>query len=69
LHKEQRQEAIRWSPTTGLGLYISRGIVEAHASKLTLTSKPGQATRFSFTLPVYEDIQENIRESNAHSNR
>ncbi len=38
--------------TTGLGLYISRGIVEAHGSKLTLVSSPGQGASFSFTLPT-----------------
>ncbi len=36
--------------TTGLGLYISRGIVEAHGSKLILESSPGQGASFSFTL-------------------
>jgi PAS domain S-box-containing protein len=44
----------RWSPTTGLGLYISQGILEAHGSKLTLTSNPGQGTTFSFILPVFK---------------
>lgn len=44
----------RWSPTTGLGLYISQGILEAHGSKLTLTSNPGQGTTFAFTLPVFK---------------
>ena len=42
----------RWSPATGLGLYISRGIVEAHHSTLHLVSHPGQGTCFSFTLPL-----------------
>ncbi len=44
----------RWSPTTGLGLYISQGILEAHGSRLTLMSNPGQGTIFSFTLPVFK---------------
>ena len=52
--REQRQAASRWSSTTGLGLYISRGIVEAHGSTLTLNSEPGQGAVFSFTLPMYE---------------
>ncbi len=54
---EQRQATSRWSSTTGLGLYISRGIVEAHGSELTLESEPGQGANFSFTLPVYETIE------------
>jgi PAS domain S-box-containing protein len=47
----QRERANeRWSAATGLGLYISRGIVEAHGGKLHLKSKPGEGTTFSFTL-------------------
>jgi signal transduction histidine kinase len=49
----RRQKSERWSPATGLGLYISRGIVEAHGSKLTLISSAGQGATFSFLLPVF----------------
>ncbi len=50
---ERRRGAARWSPATGLGLYISRGIIEAHGSTLTLKSSPGQGAVFAFTLPVF----------------
>ena len=60
--RKQRQGMVRWSPTTGLGLYISRGIVEAHASKLALKSGLGQGTSFSFILPIFENGQESINE-------
>jgi PAS domain S-box-containing protein len=49
---ERRRGTARWSPGTGLGLYISRGIVEAHGSTLTLKSSPGEGASFAFTLPV-----------------
>ncbi|HLI90761.1 MAG TPA: ATP-binding protein [Ktedonobacteraceae bacterium] len=49
---ERQRGTARWSPGTGLGLYISRGIVEAHGSKLTLKSSPGKGASFAFTLPV-----------------
>ncbi len=49
-----RGKASRWSPATGLGLYISRGIVEAHGSKLTLLSSPGKGATFAFTLPIFK---------------
>ena len=52
---ERRQKSERWSPATGLGLYISRGIVEAHGSKLTLISSTGQGATFSFILPTFTD--------------
>ena len=45
-------EGIRWSPATGLGLYISRGIIEAHGSTLRLKSSPGQGATFAFTLGI-----------------
>ncbi len=48
---ERRRGSARWSPATGLGLHISRGIIEAHGSKLTLQSSPGEGASFSFVLP------------------
>lgn len=50
---EKRRGGGRWSPATGLGLYISRGIVEAHGDTLTVKSSPGQGASFAFTLPVF----------------
>ncbi|MGH2493749.1 MAG: ATP-binding protein [Ktedonobacteraceae bacterium] len=46
----------RWSPATGLGLYISRGIVEAHGSKLILHSVPGEGTTFAFELGIASPV-------------
>jgi signal transduction histidine kinase len=39
---------------TGLGLWISRGLVEAHGGRLTATSVLGQGSVFRFTLPVVD---------------
>ena len=38
---------------SGLGLWISRGLVEAHGGKLTATSIPGEGSTFRFTLPLH----------------
>jgi signal transduction histidine kinase/dsRNA-specific ribonuclease len=39
---------------TGLGLPISRSLVQAHGGKLWLESQSGEGTAFFFTLPLHE---------------
>jgi signal transduction histidine kinase len=38
----------------GLGLYISRGIVEAHGGTIRAESRVGAGTTVSFTVPLYD---------------
>ncbi|MEZ4316219.1 MAG: ATP-binding protein [Myxococcota bacterium] len=42
----------RTTGTVGLGLAIARGIVEAHGGALVVSSKVGEGSTFSFSLPV-----------------
>jgi signal transduction histidine kinase len=44
----------------GLGLSISKGIIESHKGNLYLDAKPGEGAVFRFTLPV--DTGEEISE-------
>ena len=37
---------------TGLGLYISKGIVDAHGGEIRCGSAPGVGTTLSITLPL-----------------
>ncbi|MDX2007894.1 MAG: ATP-binding protein [Meiothermus sp.] len=46
-----RTEAARGMPGTGLGLFISRVIVEAHGGRIGVESRVGRGTTFTVTLP------------------
>jgi signal transduction histidine kinase len=39
-------------PGSGLGLYISRAIVEAHGGSLDVESTPGRGATFTLSLPT-----------------
>jgi PAS domain S-box-containing protein len=41
---------------TGLGLFIARGIIEAHGGRIEVQSRIGDGSTFSFELPVSDSV-------------
>ena len=41
----------------GLGLFVARGIIEAHGSRIEVSSQLGQGADFSFMLPLYRQSE------------
>ena len=47
---------------TGIGLYISKAIVESHGGTIEVKSEEGRGSAFSFTVPIYATVAEKLRE-------
>jgi signal transduction histidine kinase len=63
LDEEQQQKILTPFYTTktdgmGMGLSISRSLIEAHEGTLRFNSKPGKGSTFYFTLPIQRKSDE-----------
>ena len=57
-YEQARSRATRSEKGTGLGLYITRQLVELHGGKIEARSELGQGSTFSFTIPTAEGSDE-----------
>lgn len=48
---------------TGIGLYISKAIIDSHGGYIEVKSNVGEGSTFTFGLPIYSSVAENIRKS------
>lgn len=45
---------------TGIGLYISRAIIESHGGKIGASSTEGEGSTFTFSVPVYKTVADKL---------
>lgn len=49
---------------TGIGLYISKAIVESHGGSISVRSEDGHGSTFIISLPTYKMVAEKLKASN-----
>src|SRR5438105_12062351 len=57
-YEQARSRATRSEKGTGLGLYITKQLVELHDGEINVQSQVGQGSTFSFTLPLAQDVND-----------
>jgi len=49
---------------TGIGLYISKAIVESHGGNISVRSEDGRGSTFTVSLPTYQTVADKLKEGN-----
>ncbi|MBN1310436.1 MAG: HAMP domain-containing histidine kinase, partial [Anaerolineae bacterium] len=58
------REAIQHTVGTGLGLYITKGLIEAHGGQIHVQSEEGEGSCFIFTLPLASLVEQETEADN-----
>lgn len=53
---------------SGIGLYISKAIVESHGGTISVTSSENKGSTFTFSLPIYSTVAEKLKASDNGNN-
>lgn len=48
---------------TGLGLYISKAIIESHGGRIGVSSSEGHGSTFRFSVPIYSTVADQLKNS------
>lgn len=48
---------------TGIGLYLSKAIIESHGGTIGVSSTEGQGATFTFTLPIYAAVSDKLHDA------
>jgi signal transduction histidine kinase len=52
---------------TGIGLYISKAIVQSHGGDITVSSAEGEGSTFTVSLPTYASQSKNLAKDNSNA--
>ena len=53
---------------SGIGLYISKAIVESHGGNISVNSSENKGSTFTFSLPFYSTVEQKLKESDNGNN-
>lgn len=54
---------------SGIGLYISKAIVESHGGNISVRSSENKGSTFTFSLPVYSAVEQKLKSSDNGNNK
>lgn len=53
---------------SGIGLYISKAIVESHGGSISVNSSENKGSTFTFSIPIYSTVEQKLKESDNGNN-